>query len=175
MTDVHPERDTVSIATTIADWCDERAQQLGDDATRQFRLIVGVVLVGLVLLLILPPVIGLIDFSTSKLFGGSPPNEVVDDAERAVERLGAQVQNSQEQADELTHELKASRGRLTGHAEKRVQLLERAASRFAPKTVRGNGSKDGLAPWRWRRTAVYWRLELGSGTFLWRKRARSHG
>ncbi len=146
MTEVHPERDTVSIATTIADWCDARAQQLGDNASRQFRLIVGLVLIGLVLLLVLPPVIGLIDFSTSKLFGGSPPNEVVEDVERGIEQLGAQVQRSQGEVDKLTDELKAIRARLAGHAEKRIQLVERAASLFSAPLALWRTADVGVGP-----------------------------
>lgn len=119
------------MATAIADWCEERAAALGRDAARQFRLIVGIVVVGLALLLVLPPLIGQIDFLTARLFGGAPPIEALENAERSVLQLDAQVQESRARLEELTSSQAEIEARLATSGEEGLIILKSARDLLA--------------------------------------------
>ncbi len=155
MTDGSETGDVSTIATTIAKWCEDKADRLGSEASRQFRLIVIVVLIGLALLLILPPLIGQIDFMTAKLFGGSPPIEALENAEDAVTRLAEEVDASRERQSGLDSQLEELHRRLTAHADRRTDLIGQAADVLSEpfahwrrqETEPGTGvSFAGLAP-----------------------------
>lgn len=114
------------MVSEIAAWCEDRAKELGTEASRQFRLIVLIVIIGLVLLLVLPPLIGQIDFLTARFFGAAPPVESLENTEEAVQRLDEQVSKSQARLDTLKGDLQATRSRLDQHAEARSDLVDQA-------------------------------------------------
>jgi hypothetical protein len=125
-----------AITREIADWCDTQATKFSNDASHQFRLIIAIVVAGLGLLLILPPLIGQIDFMTTSMFGGAPPSEVVKEAEGAVVRLRQQVGKSRARVVDLETGLAKVRKQLDQHASNRIRLVRDAQKTFGAPLAR---------------------------------------
>ncbi|MEO3427570.1 hypothetical protein AAFN88_01845 [Pelagibius sp. CAU 1746] len=120
----------------IAKWCEQRAESLGTEASRQFRLIVLIVMIGLALLLVLPPLIGQIDFWASRTFSGSPAVEKLQGVRAAVQRLISQVAESTAQRDTLATDLQAVRNKLSQLSQNSLRMLEEASTALrAPMSV----------------------------------------
>ncbi|MEP4379767.1 MAG: sialidase family protein [Alphaproteobacteria bacterium] len=128
MTDGNGHTGIIESANGIAAWCEERAEALGKQAAVQFRLILLIVVVGVGLILILPPLVGQIDFWTTEKFGGAPANEAVENVERAVGQLEVQVGQSQERFDALGNELAQIQADLDQSSMVRSELVERLSA-----------------------------------------------
>jgi len=143
---VAPNGETIRALNDVAEWCEQKADELTAAASKQFHLIVRAVVIGLALILILPALIASIDNLLADWIGRAPASRVLKDARGAVVQLGKQVEASKILVKDQSLRLRNVKKQLRTHAERSAALLKQAEKLLSAPFTFGSVVEIGKVP-----------------------------